>query len=113
LELLAKENFVLFPKDIAPGLHAQVFAVCKEAGFTPHVTQESQELYTTVSRVEAGLGVTIIPASVQKMGWMGVEYKPIASSLAKSRIGMAWRVDDLRPVTQAFVKLVGEILGAG
>jgi len=111
LSALADENFVLFPRDVAPGLHAQVFAVCKAAGFTPHVTQESRELYTTVSLVEAGMGVTIVPASVQKMGWTGVTYKSIPSPLAQSRIGMAWRADDRRAVTQAFVKLVLETVG--
>jgi DNA-binding transcriptional LysR family regulator len=110
LKALAKENFVLFPRDVAPGLHAQVFTVCKEAGFTPHVTQESRELYTTVSLVEAGLGVTIVPASVQKMGWTGVTYKPIPSPTAQSRIAMAWRADDRRTVTQAFINTIRDTM---
>jgi DNA-binding transcriptional LysR family regulator len=106
---LAHDDFVLFPKDVAPGLHAQVFAVCREAGFTPRVTQESRELYTTVSLVEAGMGVTIAPASVQKMGWSGVVFRPIASPLAQSHIEMAWRADDRRAVVRAFVRLVRSI----
>lgn len=104
----ANEDFVLFPRDVAPGLHAQVFAVCREAGFTPRVVQVSRELYTTVSLVEAGVGVTIIPASIRKLGWKGVRYLGIHSATAETRIDMAWRVDNLRPVVRAFIDLVRE-----
>jgi len=62
---VANEDFVLCPRDLAPGLYAHVLAVCAEAGVHPRIVQTSRELYTTVSLVEAGLGVTIIPASVK------------------------------------------------
>ena len=105
LESLAAEPFVLFPREIAPGLHAQVLALCRSAGFAPRVVQESRELYTTVSLVEAGMGVTIIPASVAKMGWTSVRYLPIASLLARTRIAAAWRTDRDRPVIHSFLEM--------
>jgi DNA-binding transcriptional LysR family regulator len=105
LESLAAEPFVLFPREIAPGLHAQVLALCRSAGFAPRVVQESRELYTTVSLVEAGMGVTIIPASVAKMGWTSVRYLPIASLLARTRIAAAWRIDRDRPVIHSFLEM--------
>lgn len=103
---LAHEDFVLFPEEVAPGLYSQVFSVCREAGFKPHVVQESRELYTTVSLVEAGVGVTIVPASVRKMGWGGVVYRDISSPLAQSAIEMLWRVNERSPVVLAFLNLV-------
>ncbi|HTO73566.1 MAG TPA: LysR family transcriptional regulator [Gemmatimonadales bacterium] len=105
LESLAAEPFVLFPREIAPGLHAQVLALCRSAGFAPRIVQESRELYTTVSLVEAGMGVTIIPASVAKMGWTSVRYLPIASLLARTRIAAAWRTDRDRPVIHSFLEV--------
>jgi len=102
---VAHDDFVLFPRDLAPGLHAQVFAVCAEAGVSPRVVQTSRELYTTVSLVEAGLGVTIIPASVRKMGWRGVRYFPIRSPSAMTRIDAAWRADNRSPVIPAFLDI--------
>ena len=58
-------------------LHEQVMCLCRDAGFTPNVVQESREVYTTVGLVGAGVGVTIVPAAVQRMSWKGVVYKPI------------------------------------
>jgi len=109
---LAEEPFVLFPEELAPGLHAQVMAVCRASGFEPRVVQESRELYTTVSLVEAGLGVTLVPASIRKMGWEGVRYLPVSG--VETRIDMAWREDaerPLRPVVASFLELVREELG--
>jgi DNA-binding transcriptional LysR family regulator len=102
---VANEDFVLFPRDLAPGLHAHVLAVCAEAGVHPRIVQTSRELYTTVSLVEAGLGVTIIPESVRKMGWRGVRYYPIGSPHATTRIDAAWRADNPSPVVPAFLEI--------
>ena len=102
---VANEDFVLFPRDLAPGLYAHVLAVCAEAGVHPRIVQTSRELYTTVSLVEAGLGVTIIPASVRQMGWRGVRYYPIGSPSASTRIDAAWRSDNRSPILPAFLEI--------
>jgi DNA-binding transcriptional LysR family regulator len=107
---LANEPFVLFPADLAPGLHAQVMSLCRAAGFSPRVVEESRELYTSVSLVEAGVGVSILPASVEKLGWRGVRYRPIPSADAETRIAAAWRKDRQRPVIDAFMRLVNELV---
>lgn len=103
---LMHEPFVLFPAELAPGLHAQVMALCRDAGFTPKVVEESRELYTSVALVEAGVGVSILPASVEKLGWTGVRYRPIPSAKAETRIAAAWRKDRSRPVIDAFMRVV-------
>ena len=108
---LAEEPFVLFPEELAPGLHAQVMGLCRAAGFTPRVVEESRELYTSVSLVEAGIGVSILPASVEKLGWRGVRYRAIPSAMAETRIAAAWRRDRVRPVVQAFMQVVGAVTG--
>lgn len=77
LSALAGEPWVLFPRAIAPQLYDQVLGLCHAAGFTPDVVQESREVYTTVGLVGAGVGVTIIPETVQRMSWGDVVYKPI------------------------------------
>lgn len=108
---LANEPFVLFPADLAPGLHAQVLGLCRAAGFQPRIVEESRELYTSVSLVEAGVGVSILPASVEKLGWKEVRYRAIPSPGAVTRIAAAWPRDRNRPVAQAFMGVVREMVG--
>lgn len=106
---LATEPFVLFPAELAPGLHVQVMKLCRDAGFEPRIVEESRELYTTVSLVEAGVGVSIVPASVEKLGWRGVRYRAIPSPDAETRIAAAWRKDRDRPVLRSFMQVVHSI----
>ncbi len=108
---LAEEPFVTFPRELAPGLHAQVIGICRDAGFTPRVVQESRELYTSVSLVEAGVGVSILPASVERLGWANVRYRPIDSARATTRVAAAWRADRVRPVIEAFMGVVKTVSG--
>jgi DNA-binding transcriptional LysR family regulator len=98
---LAHDPWVLFPRAIAPQLHEQVMRLCQQAGFTPNVTQESREVYTTVGLVGAGVGVTIIPETVQRMSWQGVVYKAIPR--ASVRLSMVRQSGPVRPVVETFL----------
>jgi DNA-binding transcriptional LysR family regulator len=102
---VANEDFVLFPRDLSPGLHAHVLTVCAEAGVIPRIVQTSREIYTTVCLVEAGVGISIIPAYVRHMGWRGVRYYPITSPAAVTRIDAAWRADNPSPIVPAFLEI--------
>jgi DNA-binding transcriptional LysR family regulator len=98
---LAHEPWVLFPRAIAPLLYDQVVRLCRESGFTPDVVQESREVYTTVGLVGAGVGVTIVPATVQRMSWKDVVYKPIPRAAVQLSIVRASGV--VRPVVETFL----------
>ncbi len=110
---LAAEPFVLFPREIAPGLYDQVTKICRDAGFTPRVVQTSRELYTTMSLVEAGVGVSILPASVERLGWENVRSLPIPGRQGKTRIAAAWRKDRKGPVVEAFLGVARGMMGEG
>ncbi len=100
---LAAEPWVLFPRAIAPLLHEHVMQLCRTAGFSPRVVQESREVYTTVGLVGAGVGVTIVPATVQRMSWKGVVYKPIARAAVE--LSMVRASGAVRPVVEAFLAI--------
>lgn len=106
LATFAGEPFVLFPRDVAPGLHARIVALCGEAGFRPRVVQESLEIATTVSLVAAGVGVTIVPASIRKLRWGSVRFLEVADAGADTRIDVAYRARGRSPVVDAFLDRV-------
>ena len=62
---LRDEPFVLFPRESAPGLYRQVLELCRAAGFDPRVVQEAEAWHTIISLVEAGIGISLIPASFE------------------------------------------------
>jgi len=75
LQALRKEPFVFFPRRIGPAFYDVLLGECGDAGFVPNVVQEATQWQTVISLVEAGLGVSIAPACVEKFGWAGVVYR--------------------------------------
>jgi DNA-binding transcriptional LysR family regulator len=75
VQALRKEPFVFFPRRVGPAFHDVLLAECGDAGFVPNIVQEATQWQTVVSLVEAGMGVSIAPACVEKFGWPGVVYR--------------------------------------
>lgn len=110
LASLANEPFVHFPRPVAPGLYDRILALCQEAGFRPRVVQEAQEWLTIVGLVEAGVGVSLVPESFQKLKWGEAVYRPLGNAIRKSPITLCWRAGGERPVVQAFLRTAREAL---
>lgn len=75
---LAEETFVFYRRPTGPGLHDTIVAACLRAGFSPNVGQEAPRMASTLGLVAAGLGVSITPASMQRMNLEGVTFVPFA-----------------------------------
>ncbi len=69
---LATESFVLFPRRLGEDLFDRLMASCRDAGFLPRVVQEATQWSSVVAFVEAGLGVAIAPACVERVALAGV-----------------------------------------
>jgi len=87
---LARENFVMVPRAIAPGLYDIVAGLAARADFTPQVAQEAIQMQTVVSLVSSGLGVAIVPASVANLGRRGVVYCELADGHPRLDLWLAW-----------------------
>jgi DNA-binding transcriptional LysR family regulator len=98
LELLEREPFVTYPSHFRSVLHDAVEDACAAHGFKPIAAHEVAETATLVSFVAAGLGVSLVPASVRNMTVEGAVYRPLAHDSTRVELAAAWRRDDDRPV---------------
>lgn len=74
---LAAEAFVLYRRHTGPGLYDAILAACHAAGFSPRVVQDAPRLTATLSLVAAGLGVSLVPASMRRLTVAGVVYRDL------------------------------------
>jgi DNA-binding transcriptional LysR family regulator len=109
LQALQNEPFVLFPRRVAPGLHDQVMALCAHAGFVPHQVQEAKEWLTIVGLVDVGLGVSLVPASFERLQWGHVTYHEVDPGGHTTSISICRRATDPAPVLASFLTLAKEI----
>jgi DNA-binding transcriptional LysR family regulator len=113
LAALAREPFVLFPRDRRPGWYDFVLGLCREAGFQPQVAEDAPELATAMALVAAGIGVTLVPASVKDLRRSGVDYRAIASPRARTRLVALRRPGGPSPLVARFAAVVREVLRRG
>ncbi|MGQ0530390.1 MAG: LysR family transcriptional regulator [Panacagrimonas sp.] len=91
LGALSLEPFVLFSRPVGSGLYDQIISACHRAGFSPRVTQEASQVTSIVNLVAAGLGVSLVPASMQKIHSEGITYRPLASDAPVARMSLIYR----------------------
>jgi DNA-binding transcriptional LysR family regulator len=77
LRALADERFILVRRPGAPGIYENVIQACRAAGFAPKVVAEVPHMLTNVNLVAAGAGVSIVPASMQEIGFQDVRYRSL------------------------------------
>jgi len=102
---LADELFILPPAKLGPVFHEQIINLCQQAGFRPRVAQEAVQMQTIVGLVAAGLGIAIVPASLQNFHRSGVIYRPLQEQLSDTGLYLTWRQHDSSPVLSAFLSL--------
>jgi len=98
LDRLKEEPFVTYPSHFRSVLHDAVEDACATHSFKPLAVHEVAETATLVSFVAAGLGVSLVPASVSHMTVQGAIYRPLAGDSTRVELAAAWRRDDDRPV---------------
>jgi DNA-binding transcriptional LysR family regulator len=104
----AEEPFVLFPREVATTLYDEVMDLCRSAAFTPRVVQEAREWMTIVGLVEAGLGVSLVPASFARLRWGGVAYQELTGSRMRTSIFLCVPRVDCRPTALALFETAKE-----
>lgn len=64
LQQLQDEDWILFPRRHGPGLLDAITHACREAGFSPSVRHEPNDIQSVLAHVAAGLGVSLLPGSL-------------------------------------------------
>lgn len=105
---LANSPFVLLPRTVGPQLHDQITGLCTAAGFMPRVVQSAVEWQTVCALVEAGLGVSLAPASIRRIRLKGVAFRRIDPSTARTRVAVAWRRNDRNPLVASLLSTIDE-----
>ena len=106
LQRLARETFILYgPPGTA--FYDLTMAACRAAGFNPRVGQETPRMTSSLNLVAVGLGICLVPASLQQMHMDGVTYCRLKGPVQpKAILNLASRRGDPSAVVRNFLNLV-------
>ncbi|MBE9099285.1 LysR substrate-binding domain-containing protein [Vacuolonema iberomarrocanum] len=106
LAQLAEDAWITGSSKTYCGLLIQILNACRQAGFVPQIRNETNDIQMLLGFVAAGLGVTLLPASMQKSLYPGVVYRPLAPPVPKVELAIARHPDNRSPVLNAFLQVV-------
>jgi DNA-binding transcriptional LysR family regulator len=107
LKVLADEKFILYGHPRWLGQYEAIIAACHAAGFNLRVGQEAPRINSTLSLVAAGLGISLVPASLQRIHMDGVIYRRLrGAAVPKAPLLLASRRGDPSAVVRQFLSLV-------
>jgi len=106
---LRDETLVGYPSAHRSVIHDAVQEACRDAGFTPRAT-EVAETSTLISFVAAGMGVALVPRSVQHLHITGATYRPLTGTPPTVTLAIAMRRDESDPAVQRAAEVIARLV---
>lgn len=109
LRELADEPFVFFDPHVGTGLYDDIIGLLRRYGVKAQITQEVGEAMTIIGLVAAGLGVSILPASFQRVRLEEMRWVAIEEPDAVSEMWLVWsKHHEISAASERFITLVSE-----
>jgi DNA-binding transcriptional LysR family regulator len=108
LRALAQETVVMVPRVLWPGMEDDIVEFCQRAGCYPQRLSGATQTLTVIGLV-AGMGLSLVPASMQTVRWKGIVYRPVQERTPLADLTVVWRRDETSAVVKMFVGVVREM----
>jgi DNA-binding transcriptional LysR family regulator len=110
VEELAGDPFITMPAAQGSTLREVTFAACAAAGFRPRISQEVADPYTALSLVAGGIGISLMPESIEGIMPAGTVFLPLSGDDVLLFSGLAWNPGAMSPALLAALNLAEEVL---
>ncbi|HEY0263479.1 MAG TPA: LysR family transcriptional regulator [Granulicella sp.] len=96
---------VIFPRRVAPSFYDLVMEYYAAQGGDVHIIQHAIQMQTIISLVSAGMGIALVPASMQHLARSGVVYLSLERTAPQLETGIIWRDRDASSTLANFVRM--------
>jgi len=110
---LSGQPLIILARREGAGMHDEILAACRQAGFTPKFAHTPSLIGTVLRYVESGAGIGVVPQSMGEMAlskrWVDIPLNPTGSV----PLVLVWKDEREDPPMTAFRSLVDEWVNAG
>jgi DNA-binding transcriptional LysR family regulator len=106
MDQFKEESFVLFSSDYSNFYYEQIIGICRDAGFLPKIQHKSVHALTIFKLVESGLGVAIVPTSIQEGYEINVRFMEIPNIRQFTELAVIWKTSNRNPVLAQVLELI-------
>jgi DNA-binding transcriptional LysR family regulator len=107
---LQDEDLILVRRPGAPGLYANLLALCERHDVKPRSFIEVDRMMMNLNLVAAGAGISVVPASMRGMHAHSVVFRPLEKQARlEAPLALAYRTHDQEGPTGTFLALARRI----
>lgn len=106
LDQLEHQPMILFPYELMPGYLSRVTELLERGGVPTRVVQRTVHQETVLGLVAAGVGLSVLPEPVARIGMPGIVALPIAEH-PTTELTVAWH-EQISPAARVFADCVHE-----
>lgn len=103
---LANEPFVMISRDTAPAHFDRCVMLCKDAGFTPSISEIAATATGQLSLVAAGAGCAIVTAASEMWKPEDVQLVDLSDVDVKVQLEIVWRSESQLPTLHSFIEIL-------
>lgn len=103
---LMREKFIVTNREVGPLYYDKIVKVCLDAGFSPEIVQNANEMLTVLSIVSCGIGIALIHESAKNLR-SDLVYKPLQGTEQTAyQLSFAWKRENVPPALQGFLRII-------
>ncbi|MCC5912360.1 MAG: LysR family substrate-binding domain-containing protein [Clostridiaceae bacterium] len=101
---LANENFIALNRKESPQGFHQTLMICADKGFSPNIVSEPRLLHTVLLLVDSGMGIAILPKSLQLHSSPSLRFIDIEGKKVEHALVVAWKKSNINPSIPLFLQ---------
>ncbi len=109
LRQLARDSFIMIPRQVGPGFFDHLIVLCQKEGFSPNIVLEASQYHTVTGLVAAGLGIAVVPASIQRSRVEGIVFRTLTGG-TETVLDMAWLTGNQSLILQNFIHVTRRVV---
>ena len=105
IAVIKNSPFIFFNAAFAPRYNDKLLEICERMGFKPDITHEANNVHSILQLVEAGLGVSILPASLrQQYGYLKVSFIDLENIPVNTEVVLAYKPSNKSAALKWFIE---------
>lgn len=104
---LKEEVWVMFQRNLNPGMYDSIIAACHRAGFAPRIEYEVRSIASQLALVGCQQGIALVPASVSGRADQRTLMLSLEEAIEVTTTAVAWHAGRPNPLVQAALRALG------
>ncbi|WP_244173553.1 LysR substrate-binding domain-containing protein [Caballeronia temeraria] len=104
---------ILYPRGDRPSFADKVVSLFRSEGAEPKIAAEVEDVLAALALTAAGIGATLVPASVAHLRWPGVTILALVQKAPSVPVSCVFRTHRRAPIVESALRVVSSLIRDG